>query len=129
MRTLNEVRDDLAKVSDISCKPAFTRPKNGEVIDEDMSVKWNREEVTRLQSIYDEEVKKLNTNKNKYRDKLHKELYKIIQKEVKDISIKDAKSIYDYAWHLGGAVGYNAVFIYLQDDINLVCNILHHKNK
>lgn len=48
-----------------SCKPKNPKYKIGEVIDEDKTVKWNREEVERRNKLREEEVKKLNAQKNK----------------------------------------------------------------
>ena len=69
--SLDEVRDEYESAQMLSCKPdeTFKRPKIGTVLDEDKSVKWNREEVLRLREAYDEEVKRLNTLKNQMRDK------------------------------------------------------------
>lgn len=50
----------------MSCKPdeTFKKVKTGTVLDEEKSVRWNREEVERLQRAYLEEVKRLNRQKN-----------------------------------------------------------------
>ena len=128
MRELYDIKCDLEAMANMSCKPSFKKPKNGDVIDEDKSVKWNREEVTRLQNDYDEEVKKLNTEKNKCRDDLYKELYKVIRKEVGGITINDAQQIFQYAYSEGHSYGYNEVFIKLDELIPLIRGIVNHKN-
>ena len=48
------------------CKPSenFRKVKTGDIIDEEKSVRWNREEVERLKEAYGEEVKRLNREKN-----------------------------------------------------------------
>lgn len=48
-----------------SCKPKERKYKIGEVFDDDKSVRWNREEVERRNKLHDEEVKRLNAEKNK----------------------------------------------------------------
>ena len=70
MRDLYDIKCDLEEMANMSCKPSTTKPKTGDIIDEDKSVKWNREEVVRLQNEYEKEVKELNTAKNKRREKL-----------------------------------------------------------
>ena len=128
MRELYDIKRDLEEMVNMSCKPSYIRPKTGDVIDEDKSVKWNREEVERLQNSYDEEVKKLNIAKNKRRDDLYKELYKVIRKEVGGITIKDAQQIFSYAYAEGHSYGYNEVFIKLDDIIQLVGGIVNNRN-
>lgn len=128
MRDLYDIKCDLEEMVNMSCKPSFPKPRTGDVIDEDKSVKWNREEVTRLQNAYDEEVKKLNTKKNKCRDDLYKELYKVIRKEVGGITINDAQQIFQYAYSEGHSYGYNEVFIRLDELIPLIRGIVNHEN-
>ena len=133
MRSLYEIKCDLEAMVNMSCKPSFPRPRTGDVIDEDKSVKWNREEVIRLQTAYDDEVKQLNTAKNKRRDDLYKELYKVIRHEVKGITLNDAQQIFQYAYNFQytygeGHYGYNEIFSVLDDIIPLVSKIVNHEN-
>lgn len=128
MRDLYDIKCDLEEMANMSCKPSFPKPRTGDVIDEDKSVKWNREEVIRLQNAYEEEVKKLNTAKNKRRDDLYKELYKIIRHEVKGITINDAQQIFQYAYDGWHSYGYEEVFNKLDDVILLVSRIVNHEN-
>lgn len=128
MRDLYDIKCDLEEMANMSCKPAFSKPRTGDVIDEDKSVKWNREEVVRLQNTYEEEVKKLNTAKNKRRDDLYKELYKVIRHEVKGITINDAQQIFQYTYDEWHSYGYEEVFNKLDDVILLVSRIVNHEN-
>ena len=128
MRELYDIKCDLEAMANMSCKPSFKKPKNGDVIDEDKSVKWNREEVERLQKAYDEEVKRLNTEKNKCSDNLYKELYKVIRKEVGGITLNDAQQIFNYAYAEGHSYGYNEIFNKLDKLIYLIGGIVNHKN-
>lgn len=128
MRDLYDIKCDLEEMANMSCKPSKTKPKTGDVIDEDKSVKWNREEIIRLQNEYEEEVKALNTAKNKRRDDLYKELYKVIRHEVKGITLNDAQQIFQYAYSEGYAYGYNEVFSKLDDIILLISRIVNHEN-
>lgn len=128
MRDLYDIKHDLEVMANMSCKPSWKKPKTDDVIDEDKSVKWNREEVIRLQNAYEEEVKKLNTAKNKRRDELYKELYKVIRYEVKGITINDAQQIFQYAYNKGHSYGYNEVFNKLDELIPLIRGIVNHEN-
>lgn len=128
MRNLDEIRKDLEDMEKMSCKPTAIRPKTGTFIDEEKSVRWNKEEVVRQQETYDAEVKRLNQEKNKRRDSLYSELYKVIKSEVKGISIGDAKSIFGRAYEEGHSYGYAQVFSELDDLMSFVSDIVNHKN-
>lgn len=95
MKNIEECYDELYKVYDMSCKPTMEKVKKGDIIDEDQSVRWNREEVLRRMKAYDDEVKALNTAKNKARDKAYANMYKAIQREIKGISLETAQQIFD----------------------------------
>ena len=128
MMDLYDIKHDLEVMANMSCKPSWKKPKTDDVIDEDKSVKWNREEVIRLQNAYEDEVKKLNTAKNKRRDDIYKELYKVIRYEIKGITINDAQQIFQYAYNEWHSYGYNEVFNKLDELIDLIGSIINHKN-
>ena len=46
-----------SEYTEFSCKPKNPKYKVGTIIDEDKSVRWNREEIERLNDIHTEEVK------------------------------------------------------------------------
>lgn len=126
MRELDEIKDDLVELSLMSCKPDFKKPKNNDVIDENKSVIWNREEIQKLQKEYDDEVKRLNTQKNKKRDSLYEEVYEYIVKNISGITIDGAKKIFDYAYQEGHATGFHDVFCILEELINLFDDVLNY---
>lgn len=131
LRSMEEIKKDMLDLSLMRCKPSFSRPKPGEVIDEEKSVKWNREEVERLTVAYEEEVKRLNTLKNKRRDELKKELYAIIQKEVGNITLKDAEAIYEYAEEARKRYRCSIeidIFTCLPKVMSLISGIVNHEN-
>ena len=103
IRSLEEIKEDVLDMAQMSCKSTLPYPKVNTVIDEDKSVKWNREEVERQRKAYTDDVAKRNTEKNKRRDELTKELYKTIASEVGGISEEKVKLIwqYCYEWHYG----------------------------
>ena len=45
-------------------RPNSKRPKDGEIIDEEKSVRWNREEVVRRQKAWDAECSRLKKAQN-----------------------------------------------------------------
>ena len=89
---LYDLAEDYIK---FSCKPALRKYRLGEVIDEDKSVKWNRDEVDRRNLAYDEELKKLNTQKNALFNEWKASVKTYIMEETK---VKQAKAdkIYNY---------------------------------
>ena len=98
--SLDEVRDEYEGAQMFSCKPdeTFNRPKIGTVLDEDKSVKWNREEVLRLREAYDEEVKRLNTIKNKMCDNAYGTVLKYISQET-GLSEEKAKRFWNFVYN------------------------------
>lgn len=69
----------LNKVRNMSCKPVgMSLVEEGYVFDEDKSVKWNREQVSKNNQKYQDEVKKLNQAKMKAREETYAAFYKDI---------------------------------------------------
>ena len=57
-----QIAADYDKICATPYKPgeSFPNPRTGTIIDEEKSVRWNREEVQRMQDAYKEEVRRLN---------------------------------------------------------------------
>lgn len=92
----NLVEKDVRYV-EFSCKPKNKKYSPGTVFDEDKSVKWNREELDRRNNLHEQEVKNLNTTKNKMRDSLIKDIKRYIAQETK-VSDEKATQIYNYLY-------------------------------
>lgn len=130
MRDLYDVQMDLEAVSNMSVKPDFSRPKEGDVIDYDQTVRWNIEEVKRLQYKYDSKVENLKAAKVAKQQKLHEELYNIIVDQTGDkITVEDAKRMYGFAYEERHSSGYHDVFAFLDELITLVTSIVNGLNK
>lgn len=127
LRSLEEIGNDLVGVSNMPCKPDWRKPKEGTIFDEDKSVKWNREEVLRKQEEYDNEVKRLNTEKHKRRDMLEKEAHEVIKSEMKNITLEDAKKIFDYAYDERYDCGYRDVISFIYDLIEVFEPMINRK--
>ena len=80
-----------------SCKSKLRKYKVGEVIDEEKSVRWNREEVERLNKLHEDEVKALNTKKNLLYTTLIKAIKEYIMKNT-DVSEPQATKIWEYLY-------------------------------
>jgi len=94
---LIKIHEKWEKATNMSCKPAFSKVKENHVFDEDKSVKWNREQVIRNNERYEQEVQRLNTQKNKARDAVYEDIYSYIQKQVgHHLSKEKAVQIWNY---------------------------------
>ena len=73
----------LDETNCMSCKPGpeFKKIPVGTVIDEEKSVRWNREEVERIREEYTEEVKRLNRERNKKYNEVVIRIIALISKE------------------------------------------------
>ena len=64
----------------MSCVPAGIRKVRADhIFDEERSVRWNREMVEKNNADYQAEVARLNTEKNKRRDAILEDIYRLIQ--------------------------------------------------
>lgn len=84
------------------------------MIDEDKSVKWNREEVERRIKSREEEVKRLNREKAEI-NKLYEEGLKARLAEEYDLSLEEVNLIWDYAYSEEHSSGLNTVYTYFDD--------------
>lgn len=84
-RSWTEIKNDYEQnYVMFSCKPdpkTFPRLASDAIIDEDMPVKWNREQVAKSREAYDEEVKRLNRQRNDNRERIKNEVADILQEE------------------------------------------------
>lgn len=88
--TVEAMCEAFDKYKDFSCVPKTSKYHLGQVIDEDKSVKWNREEVQRLNDLRIEEVKLLHKQKNKLYEEFKDMVCKYITQETK---VDKARSI------------------------------------
>ena len=78
-----EIQQDFNSMAEMSCIPSGIKKLRGDhVIDMDQSVRWNQEQVRLNNEKYQEEVKRLNREKNKRRDAIYEDIYQKIQEEV-----------------------------------------------
>lgn len=95
-----------------SCKPdekEFPKYNSGDIIDEDKSVKWNREEIERRINVRAEEVKRLQTLRNKIDNLYEKTAIKVLAKQYK-ISIKEAGILWRKAYEDDHSFGVKSVY-------------------
>lgn len=128
-RSLDEIRKDMEQIDNMPIKPNFKRPKEGDVIDEEKSVVWNRGQVIDMQIAYDEACCQLKAAKSEKFKAIRAELHEAIVDEVGgNIREQDARAIYEYAWQENHSYGYHDVFCMLSELIELVSGIVNHTN-
>lgn len=112
-----------------SCKPdpqIYSRPKIGTIIDEDQSVRWNREEVERLRNTYENRVKELNQYKNTIMNTYKKHIIKLLAKE-NGITIDESVIIWTYAWRESHDEGMKSVVYTFNEIVDLYIELLNLK--
>jgi hypothetical protein len=120
------VQDEFEAMERMPCVPASIRKVRADhIFDEEKSVRWNREMVEKNNADYQAEVARLNTEKNKRRDAILENIYRLIQEDVgHDLSRAKAQRLWAYAWELGHANGFSDVYCYLQDMVELARMLL-----
>ena len=87
-------------------RPNSKRPKDGEIIDEEKSVRWNREEVVRRQKAWDAECSRLKKAQNAEIEHISEAIELQIQEDIKaktkrSISKKAATILWQKAYDRG----------------------------
>lgn len=121
---------DFKKWDEMPRKPQdMTRYPNYYIIDENQTVKWNREEVKKNNELYDKKVQELNFERNKFRDSIHEKIYKYIKDLLNDkITIKQAILIYNYAYDQGHPGGWHDVCCCIDELVDFVYNFMKYEN-
>lgn len=104
--------------TDFSCKPSYKKYKEGTIFDEEKSVRWNREEVDRKNNLRQEEIKRLNREKNQMYEKLVNLIYQYIIQETK-VSKERAAKIYNYLYEEYHSYGLTECINHLDDLLDL----------
>lgn len=124
----------------ISCVPdptKFKKYRENAVIDEDKSVKWNREEIVRRNKVYADEASRLNTIRNHavhdveqlVKDLIIDEL-KYISKGMSDAWYKNAANeIYSRAYTEGHHTSMYEVITYVTEYLDLIESVYGYKEK
>ncbi len=95
-----------------SCKPnekEFPKYHRGDIIDEDKSVKWNRDEIEKGIKARADEVQRLNKRRNELDNLYEKTMIKALAKEYK-ISIKESNILWRKAYDDEHSYGVTEVY-------------------
>ena len=98
----NELIELWTQACTFSKKPNINRYEDGHVFDEEKSVKWNREEVERINKMYAEKEQELKKEKQALLDKAEAETIKYIQECLDNPSKEKAELIWSFIyneWH------------------------------
>lgn len=98
-------------LENFSCKPdrdKFPYPKVGSIIDEEKSVKWNRNEVDRQRKNFNTRVENLNKYKNIISIHFREQISKLLAKE-NHLTIAESKKIFDFAYNISYSNGIRSV--------------------
>ena len=113
------------------CKPdrdIFPYPKAGTILDEEKSVRWNREEVERLRIEFGEEVKRLNKLKTEISKAYEDQIIRMLAKKYK-ITIAEAEIIYSYSYDKGHSGGVRDVIIIFGEFVDTYSQLKDLKKK
>ncbi len=126
VRSWDAIAKDWADMERMSCVPQGIRlVKLGHVFDDDKPVKWNREKAMENNARYQEELGRLNTVKNKRRDRILEDIYRFIRHEVgHGLTREKARRIWDEAVHLSPGTGLSSVKLTLDSLILLTERLL-----
>ena len=94
-------------------KPNSKRPKDGEIIDEEKSVRWNREEVVRRQKAWDAECSRLKKAQNAE-----------IEHISEAIELQIQEDLWQKAYDRGHAYGFADIYCAIEDYEELVVAVL-----
>ncbi len=124
-----DIQNEFESMQRMSCVPTHIHkvPTN-HIFDENQSVKWNREQVEKNNLAYAEEVARLNTLKNKERDRICENIYYAIQCDVGcNLPRNSAILIWNFAYELGHSFGIYNVLAHLETIISLIKKLLSDK--
>lgn len=118
-----ELKEILLERNSINYKqrqPTLKKYKTGDIIDEEKSVRWNKEEVERLKKVYIDECNRLSKEKNELLSKNNVRLYNFIKSiyKLNDSQIKQLKEYIEQ-------IKKNSNICYIDDEVNLYINLFH----
>ena len=122
-KTLGEVQEKYESYKRFSCKPLNKKIKVGSVIDEEKSVRWNREYIEKHNKKVEEEVKNLQRKKNHLREEVKADACTYIMQETK-VSKEKALSIYTYVEEKWEDENFYGCLSQLDDLLELIKTIL-----
>ena len=136
MSTIQEIKkmNDVSAVEEnygeflrtFSCKPdreKYPYPKLNDVLDEEKSVRWNREEVVRLRAEYEEKVKDMQREKNAFETAYEAQIIKLLAKAY-SFTMEESRKIWSYAYGKSHSYGIHNVRMTFEEIADLYDDLL-----
>lgn len=124
-RSLKEVLNDYECYKDMATKPPYEKYPDNYVIDENRSVKWNRDQIKLHNEQWEKERNSIMEAHLVLMETVLDELYETIQYEVGyDISKDQAITIWNKAYNSGHSYGTYGILTELNNLIEFVQDIL-----
>lgn len=101
-------------------RPNSKRPKDGEIIDEEKSVRWNREEVVRRQKAWDAECSRLKKAQNAEIEHISEAIELQIQEDIK-AETKRSISLSDDTLEIGCSIMTDGIKDFVQRNAGIPC--------
>lgn len=118
--TWEEIEQEWKEWDEMPYRPTKEKLPDDAVIDEDKSVRWNREEVKRLNNERKAEYVRLQNLKGQKGDEVYEHIYQYIMGELgKRCTHKKAEAIFSYAYELGHANDLSDIYDHLIDVMHL----------
>lgn len=126
--TLDEIKLEYEHACSMSTRPGvgFMCPRDGTVLDEEKSVRWNREEVQRLRDEFAKEQTRLSMERNHAISEATEKAIKWIAEEG-GFTAHQAKTIWDFALDRHHSDG--SVFNMLDEYMDFAEGILRSESK
>nr|DAT58976.1 MAG TPA: hypothetical protein [Caudoviricetes sp.] len=110
-------------MNSMRCSPDYPELAEGTVIDEEKSVRWNKEEVERRNALRVQEIIDLKNEKDSVKNSLEEEIVCKFAKEY-SVHIESVKKIYSYAFLQDHAYGIRDVINTTESLIELFKDII-----
>ena len=99
--------EKMKEVAMFSTIPKEKALKTGTVIDEEKSVRWNREQVEKSQENYQKEVKRLRKEQNDMYAELKKDVLEYIEEEMEHpVTVRQKELIYSMVYEYDHSSSY-----------------------
>lgn len=97
--------------------------KKTDIIDEDESVKWNKEEVQRLRRAFENKVEELNRYKNLICSAFEGRIIEILAND-NSVSVEESQRIWSYAYSEGHSCGIRNVISCYEEFVSAYADLL-----
>lgn len=124
--SFDQLIEEAAKIADMTYTPdkeKFPKYGKGQIIDEEKSVRWNREEVIKRNEAFDKERHRLISEKSNAERSLDDKIKAYIAQEI-PISLDKVSIIFKRLYEDHHAYGYREILEFVYEEIDYVQSIL-----